>query len=249
MLKIFLFQAIQFSQTVLIQTIQFSISIVFVCTELNIKTVLFQAIQFSISTQFSSIWPIYGNEGALRIPQSSSITETSPSDGLVSYPGHSLGGILTPLQSCSRCILQATVVCVIHLHRSNLCKCTDRGTLHFISFIVVLNVASYTVNTAEMHYPPPNYVLFGLPFSGRNCYWFLARKGCNVRVCVYVELFPRQVLLSYIKERERFQDVRSRSVFMIVFNGCMVYMVCVCAASLVGKERSKETEFFLAPKV
>ena len=30
-----------------------------------------------------------GNEGALNIPQSSSITGASPSDGLVSYPGHS----------------------------------------------------------------------------------------------------------------------------------------------------------------
>ena len=66
------------------------------------KAVLFQTIQFSISTQFSSIWPIdrtlsdattpgqcrpgnIGNEGVLHIPQSSSITGTSPSDCLVSY--------------------------------------------------------------------------------------------------------------------------------------------------------------------
>ena len=33
-----------------------------------------------------------GNEEVLRIPQSSSIAGTSPSDCLVSYPGHSLGG-------------------------------------------------------------------------------------------------------------------------------------------------------------
>ena len=33
-----------------------------------------------------------GNGGVLRIPQSLSIIETSPSDCLVSYPGHSLGG-------------------------------------------------------------------------------------------------------------------------------------------------------------
>ena len=32
-----------------------------------------------------------GNEGVLRIPQSSSTAGTSPSDCLVSYPGHSLG--------------------------------------------------------------------------------------------------------------------------------------------------------------
>ena len=65
------------------------------------KTVLFWTIQFHISTQFSSIWPIDqtllgattlgqnrpwsdGNEGVLHIPQSSSITEASPSDCLVS---------------------------------------------------------------------------------------------------------------------------------------------------------------------
>ena len=56
--KTFLFQIIQFSQTVLIQTIQFSISIVFVHTQLNIKkvhslhvkTVLFQTIPFNVST-------------------------------------------------------------------------------------------------------------------------------------------------------------------------------------------------------
>ena len=89
--KTFPIQAIQFSQTVQIQTIQFSISIVFV------KTVLFQTIQFSIQKQFyfkqfSSIWPIDktlsgstttgqsghgsdGNERVLCIPQSFSITE------------------------------------------------------------------------------------------------------------------------------------------------------------------------------
>ena len=62
-------------------------------------------------TQFSSIWPIDGtlsdattpgqsgsesddNEGALRIPQSSNIIGTSPSDCFVSYAGHSLGAVL-----------------------------------------------------------------------------------------------------------------------------------------------------------
>ena len=65
--------------------------------------VLFKTIQLSISTQISSIWPIDKTllgattpgvmvmKGVLRIPQSFSITETSPSDRLVSYAGHSLG--------------------------------------------------------------------------------------------------------------------------------------------------------------
>ena len=62
----------------------------------------------------SSIWPIdrtllgattlgqselgsNSNEEVLHIPQSSSITEASPSDCLVLYPGHSLGGGVLPL--------------------------------------------------------------------------------------------------------------------------------------------------------
>ena len=43
-----------------------------------------------------------GNEGVVCIPQSPGISETSSSDCLVSYLGHSLGGDLTPLQRCSR---------------------------------------------------------------------------------------------------------------------------------------------------
>ena len=101
MSKTFLFQAIQFSQTVLIQTIQ-----------------------FSIRMQFSSIWPrdralsganIPGqsgpgsnrNEGIFCIPRNTSITGTSPLECLVSYPGHSFGGKgYISLQRHSQCILQ-----------------------------------------------------------------------------------------------------------------------------------------------
>ena len=74
---------------------------------LYISTVIFQTIQFSRSAQFSFIWPIDrtlsaatipgqswlgndGNKGVLYITQSSSITEDSPSDCLVSYLGHAL---------------------------------------------------------------------------------------------------------------------------------------------------------------
>ena len=102
LLKIFLFQAIQFIQTVLIKTIQFSISIVFVYTQLNVKTIIFQVIQFCISTFFSSLSSIDRtlsvatspgqsepgndvNEGVLIISQSCCITGTLPSECLVSY--------------------------------------------------------------------------------------------------------------------------------------------------------------------
>ena len=88
------------------------------------KTALFQRTQFSINTQFkcknsklskprwSSIWPIDNtlsgvttlsqpgsgsddSDWVFSIPQRSSNTRTSPSDCLVSYPLHSLGGVLS----------------------------------------------------------------------------------------------------------------------------------------------------------
>ena len=72
------------------------------------KPFSFRTIQLSISAQLSSICSIDralsgattpgksehgddGNEDVLCIPLSSSITGTSSSDCLVSYPGHSLG--------------------------------------------------------------------------------------------------------------------------------------------------------------
>ena len=121
--RLFHAESIFIHKTILFQTIQFSISIVFCLHTVNVKTVLFQTIQFSISIQFSSIWPIDktlsgvttpdqtgpgsdGNEGLLQILQSASITGTSLSDCLVSYPGHSLGGGgFTPLQRSNWCIL------------------------------------------------------------------------------------------------------------------------------------------------
>ena len=65
--------------------------------------------------RFSFIWPIGitlsgattldlngpgsdGNKGALGIPQSYSIPVALPSDCLVSYPGHSLGGSYTSVE-------------------------------------------------------------------------------------------------------------------------------------------------------
>ena len=93
------------------QTIQLSMSIIFVYKQLNVKTILFQTVWFSISKQFCCIWLINrtlsdaatpsqnwpwsdGNEGVLGIPQSSSIIGTSPSDCFVSYARNSLGGVL-----------------------------------------------------------------------------------------------------------------------------------------------------------
>ena len=50
--KTFLFQAVQFSQAVLIQLIQLSLSTDFVYTLLNFKAVLYLWIQFKICMQF-----------------------------------------------------------------------------------------------------------------------------------------------------------------------------------------------------
>ena len=90
MTKTFLFQAIQFTQT-----IQLSIRMVLV---------LFNS---GATTLGQSRPGSNDNEGVLRIPQSSSITGTSPSDCLVSYQDTHWEEGLTPLQRSSRCILQS----------------------------------------------------------------------------------------------------------------------------------------------
>ena len=88
-----------------------------------LKTFLFQAIQFSISMSLVLFNPYVGplsgatkpgqsgpgnngNKRVLRIPQSFSITGTSPSDGLVSYPVHWLGWGVTPLQPTKQFIVE-----------------------------------------------------------------------------------------------------------------------------------------------
>ena len=109
------------NQTVLFQTIQFSIQKQFhfkqfslaLILSLNVKAALFQEIQFSIGTQLSSIWPIDRTlsgsttlgQGGTPLPQSSSITGTSLSDCLMSQSGHSLGGSPSLLKRSSLCIL------------------------------------------------------------------------------------------------------------------------------------------------
>ena len=124
MSKTFLLQVIQFNQTVLIQTIQFSIGIVFIYTQLNDKKVLFQTIQFSINTHFSSILPTdrtlsgattpgqsgpgcNGTEGVLRIPPKFQHFWDLTIRLFNVIPRKLVGwGGLTPLQTCSLCILQ-----------------------------------------------------------------------------------------------------------------------------------------------
>ena len=132
--KQFYFKQISLSkvQRVLFQTVQLRI----ISTQFQCKKKLFFFKQFSLafSTQFSSIWPIDrtlsgatspgqsepgsdGNEGVLRIPQSSRITRISPSDFLVSYPGHSLGvggsySSAKPTEQINKCILVYRWICI-----------------------------------------------------------------------------------------------------------------------------------------
>ena len=82
--KTFPFQAIQFSQTVLIQRIQFSISMQLVL--FNPKKRPYQVLPFRARVDLGAM----AMKGCFL--QSSSITGASPSYRLVSYPGLSWGG-------------------------------------------------------------------------------------------------------------------------------------------------------------
>ena len=82
-------------QTVLFQTIQFSMS--FVCTQFKCQTVLFDRTLSGATIPGQSGPGSNGTEVVLYLPQSSSITGVLPSDCLMSYPGHSFGWGLLPL--------------------------------------------------------------------------------------------------------------------------------------------------------
>ena len=86
--KTFLFQAIKFSETVQIQTVQLSIRTQFSSILLISRTLI--RCYHSVPECRREWW----QWRVLCIPQSSSITGTSPSDCLVSYPGHLLGVVL-----------------------------------------------------------------------------------------------------------------------------------------------------------
>ena len=87
------------SKTVPFQTIKFSISTHFKCKYSvivkNISISSYSVLSNSSNSNFSVLHKYAvqsgpgrnGDEEVLRIPQSSSITGTSPSDFLVSYPG------------------------------------------------------------------------------------------------------------------------------------------------------------------
>ena len=162
----------------------FSLALV---SSLNIKTVLFQVIQFSISMQYSSFWHINrtlsgattpgqsgpwsdGNEEVLHIPQSSCIPGTSPSNCFVSYPGHTFGGGLTPLQRCCRCCLQP--------------QPTEQVLLTSICRKNMQNPLCISYGRAKWFDSGIRSLLFRLEQVSRwlNCVWFL--KVNIIVVCV-----------------------------------------------------------------
>ncbi len=77
-------------QTVLFQTIQFSISYLFAFS-LNVKQ-NYLTHRSGAATSGQNLPGSYGIKGVLRIPQSSSISGASQSDCLISYSGHSFVG-------------------------------------------------------------------------------------------------------------------------------------------------------------
>ena len=147
-------------------------SLAYICS-LYVKTVLLQIIQFSISMQFSSILPTDrtlsgaatlgqsgpgrdANDGVLHIPQSSSITGTSPSDCLVSNTGHSLKGVL-PLCIDAVGIFyssswQGTKFIIVHFYHHQQCRWFNRIHMtqeNLYSFLMSLNVSCPYLNKFE----------------------------------------------------------------------------------------------------
>ena len=132
------------SKTVLFQTIKFSITTVFVCTQWNGKTVNFKQLSLALVNSLvlfdpkigpSQVLPLRdrvdwrkeGNEGVLCILQISRITEASPSDWLASYRDPHLGKSAEMQSICIDYILQSQLIgqksvrsCLDPIHWSNI---------------------------------------------------------------------------------------------------------------------------------
>ena len=90
-----------------------------------------------------------GNEGILHIPQSSSITTASPSDCLMSHPGHSLG---VSYPSADMHLVYSTAP-------ANLADTTMSGTV-YINTCVIPHIYIYIyIYIINYHYYVDNYIL------------------------------------------------------------------------------------------
>ena len=129
MSRTFQFQTIQFGMSIQFQCQKLFYFKQFTLAKLHslqVQTVVIQTIQFSISTKFSSIWVIDrtlsvattsgqrwpgsdGNGRIFRIFQSPNVTGISPSDCSLSYSCHSLRGLISVEKERVYLLLQHTV--------------------------------------------------------------------------------------------------------------------------------------------
>ena len=101
-----------------------------------------------------------GNEGVLHIPQSSSTAGTSPSDCLVSYPGHSLGGVL--LQRCSQCILRPQLTGQVYIYiYIYMCVCVCVCVYNF-SYLLLISYLGVVTRNLSIYQKLISSFRFGL---------------------------------------------------------------------------------------
>ena len=121
-----------------------SICIIFQCSIWPIDSTLSGATTLGLSGPGSN-----GNKEILSIPQSSIITGSSPSNGLVSYLGHSfwVGG-LTPLERCSQHILQLQLIGLVKNQKVNFSISFNKSQLSTNQWIVtnLFSITYYALN-------------------------------------------------------------------------------------------------------
>ena len=136
----------------------------------------------------SSIWPIHkplsgatnpglrrpgsnGNERALHIPQSASISGISPSECSVLYPRHSLEWDLTLLQRFSRVILPHQEFSVIYPGHSLVGRCYPSAEMQPVYYTAPAN---WTIEREEKNAKGicTNWNAYGLILDFPSCRWF-----------------------------------------------------------------------------
>ena len=144
------------------------------------------------------------NEGVLRAPQSPNITGTSPSDCLVSYPGHSSGRGFTPLKKCSRCFLQPQPTgqcCLRHFSTCDVFTVLNlwsrRSSLYQIEHPSFKWLVNLDLQVVEYHiickfyytFSFSLYCIFVLSSTYRHFQYLLYEYFCFLVYCVFPSIY------------------------------------------------------------
>ena len=170
------------------------------------------------------------NEGVLLIPQSPSITGTSPSDCLVSYAGHSLGGSYPSAKKQSVYSIAPAdwvilCLCVYNMSMYNVCT----GACMCVYNVKVRVVSAYVHNMWVLRMR----VRVCVCVCVCECIMCVNHCICIMYVYVYAWIVCECVCVSMCVRARMVCECACVCVWMCTYNVCMHVCVCLCICMYV----------------